>query len=388
MRWKFAEEHDAEAAARRAVLGRIDDWWQAFQARMTDLEALFQRRKQWDLPGWMHRTLGAVDPKLMWEFGAAPRGHYLVVTPESARHLRPLVETLLQRAPQLKGWTFRAYRQPESVEAAAQTVEARVGGPLCPAHAQARLNDENLVELVYQSAEAAGDEQQALHAAFVASEGLLGEEALEKWVGSIETTSEPGEGRWLPLERLQPTVDCLIESVRDQLPDQPYFRLEEEPTGALLELKPRRAEDYPFRYDLLTAATHLLPMWKSAHSGRPFYSERFSRCGERYGYLKIDGIGLKQTAVADRSAIEEAVDEALRSAEVGAVVGGGTGLRYSYVDVALTDVAKAAAALREVLRRRQLGKRTWLLFFDCEWEREWIGLWDDTPAPPRENEES
>jgi hypothetical protein len=389
MRWKFVDPHDAaEAAARRELTGRIDEWWQAFRSRMSDLEALFHRRKQWDLPKWMQRSLGAVHPKLMWEFGAAEHGHYLVVTPEAERSLRPLVEVMLERAPRLKGWTFRAYRQPEPIDVVAQTIEARAGAALCPLRAQARLDEQGLIDLSYRLPTEAEDEQQALHVAFVASEGLLGEEVLDKWIGSMETVDDEGEGRWLPLERLRPTVESLIDSVRDQLPDRPFFQLDEEPSGALLELKPTRAKDYLFRYDLITAATQLLPMWQSAHSGRPFYSERFSRCGERFCYLKLEGLGgARKSAVDDRAALEEDVDAALREAEIGGVVGGGTGLRYGYIDLALTNVDQAAEAIRRVLRKRRVSKRTWLLFFDCEWEREWIGVWDDAPPPPMRSEE-
>jgi hypothetical protein len=284
---------------------------------------------------------------------------------------------------------FLPYRQPEDVKVAAQTVEARVGAPICPVRVQARKGEENLIDLLYQPApEAADDEERSRHAAFVATESLLGEEVLDKWVGAIEVMAEPGEGRWLPLDRLKPTVDALIDSVRDQLPEVQRYEVGPAADGAVLQLKPTKADDYPGRYDLLVAATRMLPMWKSAHAGRPFYSERFSRHGERFCYLKLDGSkGLQGTAYADRGEIEDAVDEALMAEKLGAVIGGGTGLRYSYVDLALMDVSRGAAVLKRVLCEGRIGRRTWLQFFDCEWEREWIGIWDDSPAPPMEADE-
>jgi hypothetical protein len=100
--------------------------------------------------------------------------------------------------------------------------------------------------------------------------------------------------------------------------------------------------------------------------------------------LKIDGAeGLPSDGLADKAAIEDAIAAALGPRALGIQVGGGTGLWYSYVDLALTDVVSAMEALRPVLRAGKLPKRTWLQFFDAELADEWLPLWDDSPAPPR-----
>src|SRR5678816_3683592 len=115
-RWRFAAEMaTAEREAYDRTIGRIDAWWGEFRARADDLVALFKQQKKWDLPAWMERHLQAVDPALMWEYGPAMRvdGHRLVITPESAKHLRPLVATVLDRAPAIPGWEFYGYRLAE-----------------------------------------------------------------------------------------------------------------------------------------------------------------------------------------------------------------------------------------------------------------------------------
>ena len=71
----------------------------------------------------------------------------------------------------------------------------------------------------------------------------------------------------------------------------------------------------------------------------------------------------------------------MRREEVGCYVGGGTGLRYSYLDLALTDVARAVVIMR-VLREGNIPKRTWIQFFDTDLQTEWVGIWDDAPPPP------
>src|SRR4051812_39398531 len=69
-RWLTFEPGDrSEEQSRQRTLAAIDSWWSAFAAKRGALELLFANKQQWDLPGWMAQELGAVSPKLMWEFG-------------------------------------------------------------------------------------------------------------------------------------------------------------------------------------------------------------------------------------------------------------------------------------------------------------------------------
>lgn len=135
---------------------------------------------------------------------------------------------------------------------------------------------------------------------------------------------------------------------------------------------------------MLVAVTANVHLWRGFHEDDFFYSERFSRHGETFCYLKIDGSeGLEQDGgFADRGSIEEAIDEVLIPARAGCVIGTGAGLRYSYIDLALSDVAAAVPRIRRRLCAGKIPRRTWLLFFDAPLANEWIGIYGDTPAPP------
>src|SRR6266851_10072316 len=109
--WIFLNPQDRQAAAfQRDTMRKIDEWLLAFTRKADDMDALFRRRTEWDLHDWMHRHLGAVDERIMWEFGLSENGHRLVLTPEMNRQLRPIVQTMLERAPKRPGWTFGPYR--------------------------------------------------------------------------------------------------------------------------------------------------------------------------------------------------------------------------------------------------------------------------------------
>jgi hypothetical protein len=384
-----------ENRLRQQLRERIDHWWQTLAQNTTALDDLFHNRSKWDLPAWMKQNLGAIDADLCWEFGADPVGHRLVITPERNRHLRPLARAILAAAPQTAGWAFYGYRQPESVEWAKATVQGRCRRKLDDATTvRLRAGKFNSVDVTFVSPDCRRPEdREALSAAFVAMESLVGEEVLDKWVGLINVSPPVLGERTIPLERLRPMVDVVIEQIREQLPNSACWQWPSETEWSLFKTPlydaPRSKSDtvpeFPGRSDLLVGRTMYTPMWQFAHGPWPFFSERFSSWGETFCYLKIDGVnGLAGSSFGDRGDIEEALDRALKQAEVGCVTGGGTGLRYSYVDLALVDLKAGLALAREVLQDGRAPLRSWFLFFDAELQVEWLGVYDDTPAPPLE----
>ena len=117
MRWKTLDLDDPNHRAQRnAMVERIDSFWEHFARDAGAIRGVFDRTSELDLPQWMATSLGTIDERIMWEFGPAVRGpgHRLVLTPESARTLRPLVDTLVERAPQFEGsqnrWRWQSRR--------------------------------------------------------------------------------------------------------------------------------------------------------------------------------------------------------------------------------------------------------------------------------------
>ena len=192
----------------------------------------------------------------------------------------------------------------------------------------------------------------------------------------------------MKLDRLKGTVDAAVESIRDQLPPSPHYEWVEAAEWTLWKLKPEPSDDFAGQADLFVGKSPNPAMWMAAHSKRPFFSGRFSRCEETFCYLKVDGAeGLDDSRFADKSEIEDALDEALVPRGLGCQIGGGLGLRYAYVDLALTNVPEAIIAIRERLQAGGVPKRSWILFFDSDLANEWVGIYDDTPELPGVPEE-
>lgn len=399
MRWLYCEANDADAPSRAAVLQRIDEWWAAFLNKESAIRSLFKQHGEWDLVDWVRENLNKVDARLMWEFGPAVNsaGHRLVITPESYKHLRPLVSVILSRAPQLDGWEFYSYRLPESIEQSALAVRGRTGGDLDGFKVRVRTGEGHRIDLTYVSPTCAGPtDQQALNEAFVATEELLGEQLLDKWIGLIEVDQLPRDSSLprlfrkpsaslLPVSRLTPTVNALLDAIRDQMHRSPLYEIDvrcpRHPWSCLERQPPEVAEDHSARKDLFVLTTGYTAMSLAAQNDRAFYSERFSRFGETFCYLKIDSVSGRRT-IEEREELETAIDQALVPAKIGRTIAGGSGLRYTYIDLAVTDVRRAIQLLRSTLAGK-VPIRSWILFFEPDYADEWVGLSPGTPQPPR-----
>jgi hypothetical protein len=194
--------------------------------------------------------------------------------------------------------------------------------------------------------------------------------------------------RPLPLERAQATVAALIRGSLDQLPSTRMQGIAVE-KGSILKLAPPdEADDYPDQSDLLFAFTSNVELFQAIHGGGLFTSACHSKVGELLCYLKIDHQGVPpENLVAFRSQFEDALSPALIQADVGCCIGGGTGVRYAYIELALTNLAKGAQLVRQILAQQKAPLRTWLLFHDDDLSAEWVGIYPQTPEPPREAED-
>ncbi|WP_394839330.1 hypothetical protein LVJ94_20805 [Pendulispora rubella] len=400
MRWRFQDPNDArEAAERASVRAKIDAWWRAFGEVSGEVSARFTKGGAFDVLAFMQTYLQPIDANLMWEFGPARKAtnrHRLVMTPESRRFLRPLVSEILERAPSLPQWEFYPYRLAEELTDAVRTVEGRANVDVTPFEVDVHRGELHAVDLTWLIPPGI-DRNVARGAAFVATETILGEEMLDTWIGEISVEVRPRPGLFArmfggsngsstadrSIGSLRTRVESAIELVRNGLPTAPRALLDNEGESVVFEVKPTEADDYPRQKDLFVGVSHgMKEMWQAAHMAAPFSSQRFSRHGETFCYLKLDGAEeLEGSKFADRGAIEEALDAALRSRGLGIAVGGGTGLRYSYIDLALARLDEGLAEVRRVAREGRLPKRSWLLFFDDIWRDEWLGIHEDTPAP-------
>ena len=395
-RWRFTDP--SESFERETLLAKVDAWWRAFAAKADAIDGHFTRSVEIDIPSLMRESLQAVDPRLMWEFGPALKkdGHRLVITPESERTLRPLVDALLKRAPELPRWEFYPYRMPDPIDHALATVQGRTQVDFAGTRVRLLKGEDSRIGLEFHSPACRHPEDARTDGAgFVAAESILGEETLDTWIGGVRTVPlrKPGflgrlagrkeDADLLPLESLKAEVEGRIEEALARLPDSPRYLLDREKgTYTMYKLEPKEREDE--RFDLYVAMSDFPEFFQAAHGPGIFSSRRLSRFDETFCYLKIDSRDVPKDEKIDfREGFDAALSAALRPAEAGGPIGGGTGLYYSYIDLALLDVDAALPILTRVLRERGAPARSWLLFFDDALADEWVGIQGETPPPPR-----
>lgn len=389
MPWKYVMPNDAESLRNReATLGRIGAFWDAFAQRLPEIQARLRGEGDWDLVSWMDEHIGAIHPRLRWEFsggGDDIGGSLLVITPESAHHLRPLSESVVRRAPAIPGWTFREYRPSRSPEQIPHLVRERTGHNMGSSTVQVRLGDERRVDFVVQSVLALKDEAAALEAAHAAVDYLVGEDVAQRWGGHIDVAemSHAIGDSFVPLVRVRSQVLALITGVLENLPGLPYFKM---PPLAPIEWKQHapKHDDYAGQDDAMFGKT-VAPEIREAAAKPGFYSVRYSRQGETFCHLKIDASDAYDLdeRYKRKKLIEEAVDAQLREDGIGAVVGTATGRRYLHFDLAVLDVVKTLELVRRrLLALELLPVRSWLLFYDADLAGEYIGLRSATPRPP------
>lgn len=407
MRWDFIDpSNQEEAKAREGVVAAIDRWWSAFVAHADRLCGAFARSDDFDVAGFTIEHLRAINQHLMWEYGPAiaKKGHRLVITPEGNHELHPLIRELLRRAPQLPDWEFYPARLPETWEIASRVAEQIARFAARGVHAQVSLGRFRRIDLKFHIDNAKGNESAAQNYMFRAIEQLLGEEILDHWIGSIELAPPVSmlsrlvrrrAAGFIPIENIKSTVDALINASCEQLPHPPARVLaqsdpDEKVMWSAMERTPSAPtaeNDYPGRTDLGILITCEPDISEAGQIDPLFYSGRFSRTGEMFAYVKFDRSSDKHgspliDSADKRSMLERAIGATLVEHGLGCAYGGGTGLRYGYVDVALTDVRRALPILRELLQRLRLSRRSWLMFFDAELQNEWMGIYEDGPAPP------
>ncbi|MBA4074900.1 MAG: hypothetical protein C0508_07645, partial [Cyanobacteria bacterium PR.023] len=134
-----------------------------------------------------------------------------------------------------------------------------------------------------------------------------------------------------------------------------------------------------------------------------FYSERFTKHGEKFCYLKIAETD-QISSFEEFAALRQKIDDSLRAEECGCVFGWGTSPKfdgrspglsqsasesglsqseasYLFVDLALEKIDDSISVLRKIAQGEKLSENSWLLFFDTELEHEWVGLFPETGAP-------
>lgn len=396
MRIRFGDAPARRAFDESPLVARIDGFWGEVARLEPSLMALRCTQTASDhLEARLTKAAQAVDRSLVVELDGPPGATRFALLPGDDPGLQPLIERILSRAPAIASVTPVRHRVALAPLAAIDEIRARVGVDLTLARARIGFSRGHLLDaVVYAPGFGSASDERALDAANLLLPRLLGDEVFDTWVGSVDVAPMPrpsvlrvldeqgARAETLSLDDVAPAVGAAIRGVHDALPDDPWHALARGEKWTLLESEPPIAQDYSRQDDVAIVSTVIPEAMKCFLEGDRFASRRFSKRGERFAYVKVDARDdSTDRRHALRLELEDALNTALVPSALGAVVGIGMGARYVHVDMALADIDACVAVVRDALRRIGVNRRSWILFLDSEWDREWIGVWDDATPP-------
>jgi hypothetical protein len=386
MRFLFGGDRGPDQKERRAFLARVDEAVANVAAELSSRDEHAIDRAQ--------ALLAEIDSHLELEISNDRDGARLVIVGAGEDPaLLPLAETVVARFPSLDGHRLSNHRPPRTLSEALEEVARLHGRDLTGARARAGFSRGHLLDVVVYAQDFGGrGDDASLAAAEHAARCLLGDRVLDDWVGDIAAEPLPRGGPLrvldndaaptFPLGELPAAIAAAVEGIKAGLPEPARSEVGRD-GWTLFEVEPEPAHDYASQDDVALTSSALPEMLKCFLEGAPFSSIRFTRGAEKFAYLKLDVHDSSfEERLSRRNALEERLAEALGRRGLGAVVGNGLGLRYVYLDLALSPGRAGVELTCEVARSLDVPERSWLLFFDSAWAREWVGVWPQTVVPP------
>lgn len=387
-RWEYPINlNEDEQAVRDYYLARFSEWWKLFAKVNGKIIQSIQDRDFETMTFLFSNIQEKVHPGLFWEVsvGSAPEKWDLIITPESNFRLRPFVNEMLSHAPTLPQWQFWGYRQPCPYESVLQIVQGRQQSNFAALQFQLDISANNKVDvsIIIPAETSPGEERNLLGAAFLGLEALLGEEIIEKWLGTLR------------MERIQLPNSPLIlapavaESFRNKiaeikyhLPEEPSWKYPPTEQVTVFQMEPNPNTLQVFQSDIQSYLTLEPEIFRAIHSNGSFSSLQYSNHQELFCYIKWADLRADNEArLETRNTIFEQLEVGLRDAEAGITIGQALGLKHSYVDLVIGNKEHALAVIKEVLSEYPLITQVWLYFHDTNLTMEWIPLKESTLAP-------
>lgn len=378
------------------LLAAIDAWWAAFAAYEGELNAAFTTGKEIkpSVVDFM-AEIKKVSSDMCWEFSKGEvKPHLFTIAPERNYPLEPVARLLKERAPDLEFFDVGVDREATPWEWMQGEADSRFSWDshedIFVSHA---IGQQNFIDLTFYIPADKADVKQEENS-FLLAELALGEKVVADWIGYVDVevlktiglfkkkVAEPPANAY-PVKDIRARIASEIARFKNTLPKAPFRERVENMHWSLIEISPNNTQAN-YLGDMYIVNVCDADLFSALYSGRSrFNSQRFSALGESFAFIQIDGAssGLDLKEVSSRSQIEDALIEAFNATSSGAVIGGSMGQENAYIFLALEDETADLDTVIDTLRTQKLGAKTWVFFCDSRRQCEWVGLWDDTPAP-------
>lgn len=213
------------ATAEVEAISRFWAWWQTEGAEQTALAIADQDPQR--MAALLSKQIKAIHSELTWELAPGTENtHVLAISTDGDPQLRGVARRWRRAAPAPDGlWEYSDARLPAAEPTKMILSLGETDVDVASASAWARVSGADLDVVVYHPAFAELGEQERRLATLLLLDTVLGESAVETWVGNVETaTEEPLDP--VPLVGLRAVVRELTERFTDASGDPAWVLLE------------------------------------------------------------------------------------------------------------------------------------------------------------------
>ncbi len=201
------------------VVARIDAFWSWWHTAAPRLAAAFDQGRAASTVEELSARVDAIAPRLAWETGPGLKGarHHLALSSEGDLEVRVLIERWLARAPAPDAaWEYYPARQATPGDPKfSLTLDDVPGVTIAFADARIYFETDTAREIlhvtIHHPAFAKLSDAERTRAAFLVLDDTIGEDSVERWIGTLETSVAPlPKGK--PLGALEGAVRALAKS--------------------------------------------------------------------------------------------------------------------------------------------------------------------------------
>ncbi len=339
---------------------RADQFWAWFARSAHRFYETIEAGNCPSLAGEVSDKVGELFPGLAWVFGPGEgSGHSFTLSGEGVLHRQLFAIYCVSCAPNLEGWTFYASRQPGSIEGIRMEIGGQKLDPmefwLTPV---VDTESQKIDITVWHPLFDRLSEKERASPLFLFLDEVLGEFGTGQWIGEIKLNNKRLADA-IPLKEL-------YEFVKKVETEKGWEKL---PPGeaAIVYSRKERANRF-LRDDIITGSTMHPNLLTEYYRAEGQLEDPLAGTGADYVFVTIDCAFFRKVEelVNERTAIEESLNQALKKARSGRLLGGAFGSQFAYIDLLLFDGNNSLGIVQSVLREHNLPSGTAINFFARE----------------------